>query len=116
MGSPLNMAQTILNNQSSNPLTIGLYAQIDYNQPINSGVRQNGKMDVHRLVTFLGYRFNSRTHFISEIEVEHVKEIYIEQAFINYAIRPQLNIRAGLMLIPMGIINEYHEPPTFNGV
>ncbi|NNK80179.1 MAG: hypothetical protein HKO93_01675, partial [Flavobacteriales bacterium] len=42
--------------------------------------------------------------------------IYVEQAFLNYAIKPQINIRAGLMLIPMGIINEYHEPPTFNGV
>lgn len=114
--APVNMAQTILNNQQSNPLTTGVYAQIDYNQPLDSDIRQNGKLDVHRLVTFLGYRFNSRTHFVSEIEVEHVNEIYVEQAFLNYAIKPHLNVRAGLMLIPMGIVNEYHEPTTFNGV
>ena len=114
--APINMSQTILNSQKANPLTIGLYAQIDYNQPIDSDVRQNGKLDVHRLVTFLGYRINKRTHFVSEIEMEHVSEVYVEQAFINYAIKPHLNIRAGLMLIPMGIVNEYHEPTTFNGV
>ena len=28
----------------------------------------------------------------------------------------ELNLRGGLMLIPMGIVNEYHEPTTFNGV
>ncbi|NNK80564.1 MAG: hypothetical protein HKO93_03615, partial [Flavobacteriales bacterium] len=89
LGRPINMAQTILNNQGNSPFTTGLYAQIDYNQPIDSDIRQNGKMDVHRLVTFLGYRFNERTHFVSEIEVEHVKEIYVEQAFLNYAIKPQ---------------------------
>ncbi len=114
--APINMAQTILNNQTNSPLTTGLYAEIDYNQPLDSDTRQNGKLDVHRLVTFLGYRFNSRTHFVSEIEIEHVKEIYVEQAFLNYAIKPHLNVRAGLMLIPMGIVNEYHEPTTFNGV
>lgn len=112
----VNMAQSILNSTSSNPLTTGIYAQIDYNQGIDSKLRQNGKMDIHRLVTFLGYRFNAKTHFISEIEVEHVKEIYVEQAFLNHSIKPHLNIRAGLMLIPMGIINEYHEPTTYNGV
>ena len=116
LGNPMNMSQTIINNQSQNPVSMGLYAQIDYNQPIGNGVRQNGEMDVHRLVTFLGYRFNSRTHFVSEIELEHVQEVYVEQAFLNYAIKPQFNIRAGLMLIPMGIINEYHEPTTFHGV
>ena len=49
-------------------------------------------------------------------EFEHVKEVYVEQAFVNYSLSPGVNLRAGLMLVPMGIINEYHEPTTFNGV
>jgi hypothetical protein len=64
----------------------------------------------------LGYSFNSKTQFISEIEFEHVSEVYIEQAFLQYKFKSFLNLRAGLILIPMGIINEYHEPVAFNGV
>lgn len=102
--------------QTDRKLTIGGYAQIDYNQPLNSDTYNNGKLDVHRLVLLFGYKFNSRTQFITEIEVEHVKEIYVEQAFLDYRINNYMNLRAGLMLIPMGIVNEYHEPPTFMGV
>ncbi|MCK4746047.1 MAG: hypothetical protein KAT15_03390, partial [Bacteroidales bacterium] len=50
------------------------------------------------------------------IEFEHVKEVFIEQAFLNYRLNNYMNLRGGLMLIPMGIVNEYHEPSTFNGV
>ena len=110
----LNTANRMM--QTDRKLTIGGYAQIDYNQPINSGTFNNGKLDVHRLVMLFGYKFNSRTQFITEIEFEHVKEVYIEQAFLDYRINNFMNLRAGLMLIPMGIVNEYHEPPTFNGV
>jgi len=102
--------------QTDRKLTIGGYAQIDYNQPINSGVYNNGNLDVHRLVLLFGYKFNNRTQFITELEIEHVKEVYVEQAFLDYRINNFMNLRAGLMLIPMGIVNEYHEPPTFNGV
>jgi len=31
-------------------------------------------------------------------------------------IQRELGVRAGLMLVPVGIINPTHEPPTFNGV
>jgi len=103
----------MLNNQG---LTIGGYGNVDYNQPLDKDFRQNGKLDVHRLVMLFGYHFNSRTSLITEVEYEHVKEVYIEQAFLNYRLHPKMNLRAGLMLTPMGITNEYHESPTFNGV
>jgi len=73
-------------------------------------------LDIHRLVLLFGYRFNEKTSFVSEIELEHVEEVYVEQAFLNHEFLPWLNLRGGLMLVPMGIQNEYHEPPTFNGV
>ncbi len=97
----------------SNRLTIGGYAQIDYNEPDGS---KAGKLDVHRLVLLFGYKFTDKVSFLTEIELEHVKEVFVEQAFINYNVNPTFNIRGGLMLVPMGIINEYHEPPTFYGV
>jgi len=113
---PLNSVNNIIKGNGGKTVTLGTYAQIDYNQRTENDVRHNGELDVHRLVMFLGYKFGERTHFVSEIELEHVSEVYVEQAFLNYQIKPQLNFRAGLLLIPMGIINEYHEPTTYNGV
>lgn len=113
---PLNTAENIIAGNISKGITLGAYTQIDYNQPFGDIVKRNGKLDVHRLVMFMGYKFNDRTHFVSEIEFEHVKELYVEQAFLSYRIDEKLNFRAGLILIPMGIVNEYHEPPTYNGV
>ena len=107
-----NAVQNILSDNISNGVTIGGYAQIDYNQPEGA----NGELDVHRMVILLGYKFNDKVQFITEIEYEHVKEVFIEQAFLSYSLNENLNIRGGLMLVPMGIVNEYHEPTTFNGV
>lgn len=109
-----NAADKLLN--SNQKLSIGGYAQIDYNQPIIDGQYSNGKLDVHRMILLFGYQFTDKTKFLTEVEIEHVKEVYVEQAFLNHEILPWLNFRGGLMLVPMGIINEYHEPPTYNGV
>jgi len=102
--------------EDEDKLTIGGYGQIDYNQLLDNGSYNNGGLDVHRLVLMFGYKFNAKTQFITEIEVEHVKQVFVEQAFLQYEILPWLKLRGGLMLIPMGIINEFHEPSTFNGV
>ena len=112
--SNFNAAETILNSDSK--LSIGGYAQIDFNQGFQSDQFQNATLDVHRLVLLFGYRFSEKTNFVTEIEMEHVQEVFVEQAFLNHEITPWLNFRGGLMLVPMGIINEYHEPPTYNGV
>lgn len=99
-----------------NPLTIGGYAQIDYNQPFGAGQLNNGMLEVHRVVLLFGYKYSEKLNFVTEIESEHVNEIYIEQAFLDYKLGKYLTLRSGLILIPMGIINEYHEPSTYNGV
>ncbi len=105
-----------IKSNNNSKVNVSGYGQIDYNQDLNKNTGNNGTLDVHRLVMLFGYQFNKRTSFITEIEYEHVKEVFIEQAHLNYRIASGLNFRGGLILIPMGIINEYHEPPTFNGV
>jgi hypothetical protein len=97
-------------------LTIGGYGEVNYNQTLDSDIRYNGKLDIHRMVMLFGYNFNSRTQFVTELEFEHVSEVYVEQAFLQYKLNNFINFRAGLLLVPMGIVNEYHEPTTFNGV
>ncbi|WP_298367331.1 hypothetical protein [uncultured Lutibacter sp.] len=109
----LNSGNTLLNNQTQNGITLGGYGQIDYNEPDGSSA---GNIDVHRLVLLFAYKFNDKVSFLTEIEYEHVKEVYVEQAFIRYKANENISVLAGLMLVPMGIINEYHEPTTYYGV
>ena len=110
----INIADNLLLKDSK--LVIGGYGEIHYNQPLSGDLRKNGTLDVHRMVMLLGYNFNSKTQFISELEFEHVKEVYVEQAYLQYKLNSSLSFRGGLILTPMGIINEYHEPTAFNGV
>ncbi len=96
----------------SNSLMFGGYGEIIYNQP--EGL--NGKLDVQRLVILMGYKFSDKVSVLTEIEYEHVNEVYVEQFYLNYKLTDNFNVKGGLMLIPMGIVNEYHEPTFFNGV
>ncbi len=108
-----NAAQRILSgNINTKGVTVGGYGEITYNRATG----KNAEMDVQRLVMLFGYKFNDELQFVTEIEFEHVKEVFVEQAFLQYTIAENVNLRGGLMLVPMGIVNEYHEPTTFNGV
>ena len=77
------------------------------------------QIDFLRAVIYLGYRFNDRFLFNSEIEFEHAKseggEVEVEFAYIDYLMRNELSLRGGMVLIPMGIINEFHEPTQYIG-
>ena len=107
-----NSAQRILSNSLGRKVTLGGYGELTYNQPEGG----NGELDVQRLVLLVGYNFNDEVQFVTEIEFEHVSEVFVEQAFVNYSVGDNVSLRGGLMLVPMGIVNEYHEPTTFNGV
>lgn len=80
--------------------------------------------DLHRFVLMVGHTFSPRLKFWSEVEVEHAfvegeeesGEVAIEQAYLDFSVTRRFNIRAGLVLAPIGILNERHEPPTFHGV
>ncbi|MDP2060489.1 MAG: hypothetical protein U1C58_13305 [Flavobacteriaceae bacterium] len=108
-----NAAQRILSGNFASQVTIGGYGEINYNQPEG----KNGELNVERMVLLIGYNFDERTQFVTELEYEDTgDEITVEQAFVNYNVANNISLRGGLMLVPMGIINEYHEPTTFNGV
>jgi hypothetical protein len=85
---------------------------------------QPGRGDFHRFVLLFGHSFSDRIKFWSEFELEHAiveggeekGEVALEQAYLDFLIKPWLNVRGGMMLSPVGIINERHEPPSFNGV
>ncbi|KAF0198348.1 MAG: hypothetical protein FD166_1401 [Bacteroidetes bacterium] len=113
---PQSLSETFINRPSDKKLSLGMYGHIDYTQPLDDSLRKNGKLDVTRLVMLMNYKFSDNLDFFSEVEFEHVKELWVEQAFLQYRFNDALMLRGGLMVIPMGIVNEYHEPTTYNGV
>jgi hypothetical protein len=73
------------------------------------------QFDALRAIVYVGYKFDDRLLFNSEIEVEHADEIYLEFAYLDYRLGDSWGVRAGLLLAPVGLVNELHEPPTYLG-
>lgn len=74
----------------------------------NKANGEDGILDFHRFVLILSHSFSPRLRFVGELE--------LEQAYVDFLLSRRLNLRAGMLLMPVGIINERHEPPVFNGV
>jgi hypothetical protein len=101
--------------------TIFGYGEFNYNHYQDPD--RGSKADLRRFVFGLGHRFNDRLTFNSEVEFEHgvvsaedQGEAEIEQAYLNYQFSDAVNVKGGLFLIPLGILNLTHEPPTYYGV
>jgi hypothetical protein len=100
--------------------TFGGYGELHYNNYRDGD--QKDQIDFHRFVLFYGHKFNDRLRFYSELEVEHALveggegSVELEQAFLEYRINDAFNFKVGGFLLPLGILNETHEPPTFFGV
>ena len=106
--------------QQSPSTTVGGYGEIHFTDPSEG----SPSADVSRVVLYLAHTFDERLSFRSELEVEHARleaggsegEVALEQAYLDYRFSDRFTLRSGLVLIPIGIQNETHEPPTFNGV
>ena len=106
-------------------VSIGGYGEVLYENFANS--RQDDtpsaatdRLDALRAIVYVGYKFSDRILFNSEIEFEHGStedggSVSIEFAYLEYRLSRALGLRAGLLLPPMGFINEVHEPPAFLG-
>ncbi len=109
---------------SASRTSLGGYGELHYNNlSANDSALDTEKIDYHRFVLFLGHEFNDRVSFFSELEVEHSLagddkpgEVELEQAFVNFSMNNNVRAQGGLFLLPLGILNETHEPPTFYGV
>ena len=98
-------------------LSIGGYGEAFYrNYVSDKQPNDSDTSDFLRGVFYFGYKFTDSIIFNSEIEIEHADEIFLEFATIDFLLRDYANIKTGLMLIPMGFVNEIHEPTFFYGV
>ncbi|MCP5349872.1 MAG: hypothetical protein H7A10_02705 [Oceanospirillaceae bacterium] len=113
-------------NSSTNSGTgrthIGGYGEMHY-RALNEDGEDTRELDFHRMVLFFGHEFNEHARFVTEFEVEHVLvsdgaqgAVEIEQVYVEMDLGTQSRLRTGVMLMPIGIINETHEPPAFYGV
>ena len=96
------------------------YGEVGYGKFRQSG---NATADLQRFVFGFNHRFDERLTLHSEVEFEHAivskddhGEAEIEQAWLNCKMSDAVNLKGGLFLIPLGILNETHEPPTYYGV
>lgn len=109
-------------DEETSRTTVGGYGEVHYTNP--SGSDTPGHITFRRFVVYLAHQFSDRLAFRSELELENARleggepggEVALEQAYVDYRLSPALTLRSGLLLPPIGIINEVHEPPTFNGV
>lgn len=103
--------------------TLGGYGEVHFQHNNTKGSKGKDFSDPHRIVLFIGHAFNSWIQLNSEIELEHGfssknsgGEVVLEQAAIDFNISDEFGIRVGRILAPLGLINQFHEPTTFNGV
>ncbi|MHB9025537.1 MAG: hypothetical protein ACYC7E_15435 [Armatimonadota bacterium] len=114
-----NVSEEATTYTNASKFTFGGYGEIHVNAVEGAG---NAQADIHRAVLYVGYEFSDWIQLNSEVEIEHAfindgnGEISLEQLYVDFLGSERLNTRAGRVLIPMGIINQRHEPTTFNGV
>lgn len=117
---------------SKSPLSIGGYGKIDYYHNSNEGATNTDNIDVYRFIPYIGYKFSDNIIMNAEIEFEHggiddkddeTKQDYtnsgyakIEFLYLDFLINESFNVRLGNQLMPMGLINEKHEPTLFTTV
>ena len=106
-------------------VSIGGYGEVLYQN--FAGSRQDDtpsgatdRFDALRAIVYVGYKFSDKILFNSEVEFEHGStedggSVSLEFGYLEYRLSPSLGLRAGLLLAPMGFLNEIHEPPAFLG-
>jgi len=106
--------------REARPTSLSGYMELHFNKEELADAR----LDFHRFVLLVTHTFSPRIRFVGELELEHALvegledagELELEQAYVDFLLDRSFNVRAGMLLMPIGIINERHEPPVFYGV
>jgi len=120
-GAEVTQSPASRERSTSGSLTGPISGYMDFHY--NNREDEDALLDFHRFVLLFSHSFSDRIRFVSELELEHAVvsnetkgELELEQAYIDFLVTRSFNVRAGMLLAPVGIINERHEPPVFHGV
>lgn len=107
------------NEEKKAPYHFHGYGELHFNHPKTGAMSQaaGDEIDIHRWVIGLAYDLSDRIRFDMELDFEHAfKEPEFEYGFLEFDLKPGLSARVGSLLMPVGPLNEFHEPPTFYSV
>lgn len=106
-------------------LSLGGYGEANFKNIVSDRNGASDEFDFVRLILYVGYKYNDWIILNSEIEFEHATtssttsssggSVSVEFANLDFLLHPRANVRAGLVLVPVGILNEMHESPFFHG-
>ena len=97
--------------------SLGGYVEGNTNYFVEEGVTEGFSMELRRFNIFLYSAISSRVRFLSELEFEHgTEEIALETALVDFQFRPSLVLRAGIILLPIGYLNQNHDSPKWDFV
>lgn len=95
------------------------YGEVHYNNP-RTGTMSGGagnETDAHRFVLGWEYEFTPKARVEAEVDFEHAAtELELEEAFLEYDLAPAVSLRAGVLLMPLGPLNESHQPVLYYSV
>lgn len=102
-------------------IRLGGYGELDYIfKEANGNGKEGNTFDPHRFVLYVNSDLSESITLNTELEWEHGgdsgkgSEISVEQFFLDFRVARPLNVKGGLMLVPLGGINLAHEPTNFN--
>lgn len=99
------------------PVALGGYAEANYQYQQEDGITEGHQFQMRRLTLFVSSSIAKRIKFLSEIEFEDgTKEINIEFASVDFEFAPLLNLRAGVVMNPIGAFNQNHDGPKWEFV
>ena len=99
-------------------ISLGGYGKMDYTNYVDNDGKASS-LDIYRFILYIGYQFTDNIKLISEIEWEHGGREetggygIVEQAYIDFKLNENNNIKIGHMIVPVGMVNLYHEPTVF---
>lgn len=109
-------------SKNDDATTVGFYGEMHYNQrdEEDPAIGSNN-IHLHRFVIFLGHSFSDTLSFKGELEFEGSAdeteiETEVEQAYIDWKLNDAVSLNIGQFIVPVGLLNETHEPDVIYGV
>ena len=100
---------------TSNKTALGGYLEANSNYFIEDGLGEGLSFEMRRFNIFLYSSISERIKFLAELEFEHgTEEIALETALLDFRINQGLNLRAGVILPQIGLVNANHDSPKWD--